>query len=304
MKYENEIKGWAVSSLLAYVIYETMWCVMEGDVSIWGECDVLAFDFLYCSLFSLTSLLLYRFLSNLRIFQHFNLLSQGSLCLAAIVVNFFVAFCFEKTYNLFADTKESVLTRKSLYIFCVLATLMTLVYQMFSFYRVVLRQQKEFQQALAAAREKRVAEDLQVSKQETVLDSESETICDTSENLRQEADAPKNYRERILVAKGDVLVPLSVSAISFVRKEDSNIVAYTSEGEGFRLSMTMADLESQLNPDLFFRLNRQYLANFNAITKISLFFGSKLIVRLKGCDDDEIVVSKERSILFKQWLDR
>ena len=66
----------------------------------------------------------------------------------------------------------------------------------------------------------------------------------------------------------------------------------------------MQDLEEQLDPSLFFRLNRQYIAHIDSIRKISYFFSSKLIVRIKGCDEDNIVVSKEKSAQFKQWLDK
>ena len=46
------------------------------------------------------------------------------------------------------------------------------------------------------------------------------------------------------------------------------------------------------------------IANIKGIKKISLFFNSKLIVKLKGCNDDNIVISKEKTVQFKKWLDR
>lgn len=114
----------------------------------------------------------------------------------------------------------------------------------------------------------------------------------------------KSFRERILVSRGDELIPLKVEGISYIRIESDQVMAYVGSGEGFRLSMSMNELEEQLNPDEFFRLNRQYIVRFSAIKKISYFFRSKLIVRLFACDDDQIVVSKEKSSQFKQWLDR
>ena len=62
--------------------------------------------------------------------------------------------------------------------------------------------------------------------------------------------------------------------------------------------MSMNDLEQALDPARFFRLNRQYIANIKGIRKISLYFGSKLMVKLKGCEDDNIVISKEKATLF------
>lgn len=112
------------------------------------------------------------------------------------------------------------------------------------------------------------------------------------------------FRERILVTRGDELIPLRTDTVRYFSIEDNTVTAYTNQGNSYRIPLTMNDLEQQLNPDLFFRLNRQYIAHIDSIRKISFFFSSKLIVRLAGCADDHIVISKEKSTLFKQWLDR
>jgi len=113
----------------------------------------------------------------------------------------------------------------------------------------------------------------------------------------------KCYRERILVSSGDELIPLKTSDIYYIRKEENRVVCYSRCGDSYRLAMGMGEIEEQLSPDTFFRLNRQYIAHIDGIRKISYFFGSKLVVRLLGCDE-QVVVSRERSTLFKQWLDR
>lgn len=114
----------------------------------------------------------------------------------------------------------------------------------------------------------------------------------------------RQYRERFLVSKGDELVMLYTDDISYIYKTDNHVLAFTEDGSSYSLTMNMADLELALDPDNFFRINRQYIANIKGIKKISLFFSSKLIVKLKGCDDDNIVISKEKTGLFKKWLDK
>ncbi len=114
----------------------------------------------------------------------------------------------------------------------------------------------------------------------------------------------RQYRERFLVNKGDELVMLYTDDISYISKTDNHALAFTEEGASYTLAMNMADLEQVLDPDKFFRINRQYIANIKGIRKISLFFNSKLIVKLKGCNDDNIVISKEKTAQFKKWLDR
>ena len=128
-------------------------------------------------------------------------------------------------------------------------------------------------------------------------DSNQSNLLSASRELRC-------FRERILVTRGDELIPLRTETVRYFCIEDNIVTAYTNQGDSYRIPLTMNDLEQQLNPDLFFRLNRQYIAHIDSIRKISFFFSSKLIVRLTGCDDDHIVISKEKSAQFKQWLDR
>ena len=125
-----------------------------------------------------------------------------------------------------------------------------------------------------------------------------------TQNLLSASRELRCFRERILVTRGDELIPLRTETVRYFCIEDNIVTAYTNQGDSFRIPLTMNDLEQQLNPDLFFRLNRQYIAHIDSIRKISFFFSSKLIVRLTGCDDDHIVISKEKSAQFKQWLDR
>lgn len=117
-------------------------------------------------------------------------------------------------------------------------------------------------------------------------------------------DETHQYRERFLVNKGDELIMLYADDISYINKTDNHVMAFTEDGLAYSLAMTMTDLEQELDPNKFFRINRQYIANIKGIRKISLFFSSKLIVRLKGCNDDNIVISKEKTAQFKKWLDR
>lgn len=114
----------------------------------------------------------------------------------------------------------------------------------------------------------------------------------------------RQYRERFLITKGDELCRLCADDISYINMHDNRITAFAVDGTSYPLPMSMNDLEQALDPARFFRLNRQYIANIKGIRKISLYFGSKLMVKLKGCEDDNIVISKEKATLFKKWLEK
>ena len=70
------------------------------------------------------------------------------------------------------------------------------------------------------------------------------------------------------------------------------------------VNLSMDELEQQLNPNYFFRANRQYIINIEYILFIGNYFGGKLIVRLKGYSDTKITVSKEKAQRLKEWIDR
>lgn len=105
----------------------------------------------------------------------------------------------------------------------------------------------------------------------------------------------------LLVPKGDELVPVKTSEICYIYK-DTAVKAYLADGRRFILPFGLGSLEDMLDPEEFFRLNRQYIVNRNSIERISLFFHSRLLVRLKNCKDDNIIISKEKTAQFKTWL--
>jgi DNA-binding LytR/AlgR family response regulator len=66
----------------------------------------------------------------------------------------------------------------------------------------------------------------------------------------------------------------------------------------------MDDIEKELDPNDFFRANRQYIIKSSAISTVSNYFGGKLAIKLNGSCDEPIIVSRERAIQLKEWLDR
>lgn len=129
-------------------------------------------------------------------------------------------------------------------------------------------------------------------------------VRENTGKLHQVMGDMTHYKERLIVYKGEELIPLQVSEILYFSKESKELLCMTAEGKQYHVrNMTMQDLEEQLNPEKFFRLNRQYFIHIRALQRITPFFNSKLKVRLCHCLDEKILVSRERSVLFKKWLE-
>ncbi len=113
----------------------------------------------------------------------------------------------------------------------------------------------------------------------------------------------EKYKHNFLVpSSGDKLIPVQVSDIAFFYLEANIVKAYTFRGEKFRFEATLSELENQLNPQDFFRANRQFIITRNAIKDIDLWFASRLSVNLKLESPEKILISKARITEFKKWF--
>lgn len=114
----------------------------------------------------------------------------------------------------------------------------------------------------------------------------------------------RHYRERFLLPFRDGYKTLSVTAINHIATENKIVRLYLNDGSSETVSISMDELERQLDPARFFRANRQYIICIDAIQHLGNYFGGKLILRMHAYPATEIIVSKEKAQRFKAWLDR
>ncbi len=115
---------------------------------------------------------------------------------------------------------------------------------------------------------------------------------------------PAAYKKRFLVKQGQRLISLAVDQVAYFSSEDKVVFLVDRQRGKFVLSASLDELEQQLDPDAFFRLNRQFLVAFTVIQGIQPFFNGKLKVQVVPSIEGGIVVSRERASSFKEWLDR
>lgn len=114
----------------------------------------------------------------------------------------------------------------------------------------------------------------------------------------------KRYKSRFLVKAGERIEAVPTEQVAFFFSEDKATLLQTADGKKYVIDFTMDETEAQLDPMHFFRLNRKYLASFDAIKSIYTYSNSRLKIVLNNCADPDILVSREKVSLFKDWLDR
>lgn len=114
----------------------------------------------------------------------------------------------------------------------------------------------------------------------------------------------KNYRTRFLIPIKDSFYTVMIKEVAYFYTEYRTTRAVMANNQQHIIPFTMEELEEQLDPDIFFRVSRQYLINNFSITRINNYFNGKLHLVLNPETTEKIIMSRDRSKIFKQWLDR
>ncbi|MFB6454171.1 LytR/AlgR family response regulator transcription factor [Chitinophaga sp. Hz27] len=113
---------------------------------------------------------------------------------------------------------------------------------------------------------------------------------------------PKNYRSRFLIPYRDGFKTIMVDSILYFCSEQKATKARLLNGPEEIVPLTLDELELQLDPKYFFRANRQFIVNIDAIEVVHNYFNNKLKIQLKKYPDVEIIVSRDKAPLLKAWL--
>lgn len=120
----------------------------------------------------------------------------------------------------------------------------------------------------------------------------------------QELFETPDYKTRFLVKKGQKLVPVVTEEVAYFRAHDKMVWLHTKSNEKYIIDYSLTELEELLNPDHFFRINRQYLANHDAIVELESYFKGQVVVKLVPRVDEQIVVSRNVTPDLKDWLQK
>jgi DNA-binding LytR/AlgR family response regulator len=114
----------------------------------------------------------------------------------------------------------------------------------------------------------------------------------------------KAFKSRFMVRFGEKIQSVPVEEIAFFYSEERVTFLQTQSAKKFVLDSTLEQVEAQVDPGLFFRLNRKFLTRVNAVEEVLSYSNSRLKVKLKNCPDSDILISREKVGEFKDWLDQ
>ena len=118
----------------------------------------------------------------------------------------------------------------------------------------------------------------------------------------QTKSTSKDYQKRIVIRYGDTIKMVEVSEVAYFYTEDKINYLCTAANIRYPIDYNLDELETMLDPEQFFRINRQFIINITSIDKMLAWSKSRVKVVLKPPTTEDTIVSTERSPNFKDWL--
>lgn len=119
---------------------------------------------------------------------------------------------------------------------------------------------------------------------------------------RQATD--RGYKRRFLVKRGTDYVSVRADEIAYLYATHKLVCLVDEKGQKFILDHSLSEIEKQLDPSSFYRINRKYLVHLKAIRRIRSHTKSKLLLDLEPAAPEEVLIPQENVMAFKAWMDR
>ncbi|MES2778260.1 MAG: LytTR family DNA-binding domain-containing protein [Bacteroidota bacterium] len=110
------------------------------------------------------------------------------------------------------------------------------------------------------------------------------------------------FQKRFLIQLSSTLHSIDAADVSFFYVQNKQVFLMSKDGQKFPFDSTLELLEKRLHPDSFFRINRQFIVQRDAITEMHNETRGRVKIITEPTFKDEMIVSIDRAIDFKKWL--
>ncbi|MGE5109008.1 MAG: LytR/AlgR family response regulator transcription factor [Sphingobacteriales bacterium] len=114
--------------------------------------------------------------------------------------------------------------------------------------------------------------------------------------------AQQEFKKRFVVRYGDHIKTINTEDASYFYTEARANFMVTKDTRRYVIDYNLDQLETLLDPKIFFRINRQFIIGIHSLDEMLTYSKSRVMIKLNPPCKIETIVSTERSGEFKQWL--
>lgn len=135
-----------------------------------------------------------------------------------------------------------------------------------------------------------------------LLDMADRKEPDSDEILDVREGRPHKYLQKISVKERDRFLLLDTSNVLYIMIEDGIVFAVTEDGKFSTTFRCLDDIEQELDPEIFWRTHRSYVANLNAIQEIIPLFSGNFEINIGKAHAFTIPLSRAQGKRLRKRL--
>ncbi|MCF6132776.1 LytR/AlgR family response regulator transcription factor [Flavobacterium wongokense] len=112
------------------------------------------------------------------------------------------------------------------------------------------------------------------------------------------------YQERFLIVSGRKIKSIPSNRIAYFVADGRYVRLVTKNNEKHLLDYSLDAIGQRVDPQLFFRVNRQFIIGYDAIDEMILWSRSRIKIEMLPASENEIISSLNKTVEFRRWLDR
>ncbi|RPH34453.1 MAG: DNA-binding response regulator [Bacteroidales bacterium] len=113
-----------------------------------------------------------------------------------------------------------------------------------------------------------------------------------------------SFKNRFIVSVGLHLRSVETDKVNCFYSLGKGTFLLEENGKSYDIDYSLEQLEKLLDPQIFFRVSRQYIVNISAIKDIIVYSGRRYKLKIANFNDEDVLVSRSRINEFRVWLDR
>ncbi|WP_449435939.1 LytR/AlgR family response regulator transcription factor [Pedobacter steynii] len=102
----------------------------------------------------------------------------------------------------------------------------------------------------------------------------------------------------------DEIITIDTEYIAYIILIENTVSVFTFQNKTYNINTTLDDLMKELDNEIFYRANRQFIVNINAIENIWIYGRNQLRINTNPKCPEPIIISKNKVSEFKKWLDK
>lgn len=110
------------------------------------------------------------------------------------------------------------------------------------------------------------------------------------------------FKTRYLAKNGTRLISIAQADIAYFYTKDRLQYIKTKANDDYVIDKRLDEIETEIDSQVFFRANRQFIINYGNIERVHTWFSGKLKVQVKPVSYEEIIVGRLKANDFKKWL--